>query len=112
MSQGAVAKKVGISDKTLRNIEKGIGPLPNDYFFPICQVLNLNPDQILLEAIIPFWLSVLEKLTQDPTGPFPALREKLLEALDQRHRAERKEADMKLLWDSVIHFRKSFVSEG
>jgi transcriptional regulator with XRE-family HTH domain len=110
VKQETVANKAGISDTTLRRIENGVGPLSNDYLQKICKALKLNPDLILLEGTIALWLSLLQKLARDPEGPIPFLREKILDAVDERQRAERKEIDARLLWDSLLFFKDKLLS--
>jgi transcriptional regulator with XRE-family HTH domain len=109
MKQEVVAGKAGMSDTTLRKVEDGLGPLRNKYLDAICPVLGLDRDVVLLEAAGFLWVSLLEKLALDPEGPIPQLRERLLEAVDARHQAERQEIDVKLLWDSALFFKKKFL---
>jgi transcriptional regulator with XRE-family HTH domain len=110
LKQETVAKKAGISDTTLRRIENGVGPLSNDYLRAICGALKLNPDLVLLEATIGLWESLLKRLAQDPQGPIPLLRSQVLEAVDARHEAERRETDAKLLWDSLLFYKTQFIN--
>lgn len=42
LSQGALAEKIGLSEKHISNIERGRNYPSLDTFFRLCEVLNLN----------------------------------------------------------------------
>ena len=105
MKQEVAAEKLGISDATLRKVEEGEGSLYLKYLYAICQLLKLSPDMVLYRASGPMWVSLLKKVAQDLNAPpVPPFRKTMLDALDARQQAERKELEAKLLWESALLF--------
>lgn len=110
MKQEVVAKKAGMSDKTLRWIEQGKLRVSRKDLAAICPLVKLDPDKVLLEAAAAMWDLQLEKLARDPGERIARSREKLLEAVRARHRAEHEEIEAKLLWDSALFFEAQLVA--
>lgn len=109
MKQEVVAKKAGMSDTTLRWIEQGKLRVSHENLDAICPLLKLDRDVVLLEAAIALSDLQIKKLARDPGERIARSREKVLEAVRARHRAEHEEIEAKLLWDSALFFEAQLV---
>jgi transcriptional regulator with XRE-family HTH domain len=108
MKQKVAAKNAGMSDATLRKIEDGELPVSYEYLDKICPVLKVERDEILLEAGIRFCLSLIKTLGRNPNVLVSKLREEILENVDARHQAERRQIDAQLHWNSLLFFKGKF----
>jgi hypothetical protein len=86
LKQEVAAQQVGMSYATLRGMETGALRLSLEYLDKVCPVYHFH----------------LKKLARDPSEQIVGRLEQVLEAVDARHKAERKEAEAKLLWDGHL----------
>ena len=45
------AERVGKTQKTISNWERGITPIPTQYFFRLCKLYNMDPDYVSVPII-------------------------------------------------------------
>jgi hypothetical protein len=111
LKQEVAAQQVGMSDATLRGMETGALRLSLEYLDKVCPVYQLNSSLVLAEAASALYDFHLKKLARDPSEQIVGRLEQVLEAVDARHQAERKEAEAKLLWDGhlLLCTKKKFV---
>jgi transcriptional regulator with XRE-family HTH domain len=86
LSQGALAKRAGTSDATVRRIESKTGSIRPELLKRLCEALKLNYTDVVTLALIKTWRDL-----HGPAGvgPLTQFRERILEKFDQRKTRER-----------------------
>jgi transcriptional regulator with XRE-family HTH domain len=86
LSQGALAKKAGTSDATVRRIESKTGSIRPELLKRLCEALELNYTDVVTLALIKTWRTL-----HGPTGvgPLTQFRERILAKFDLRKTGDR-----------------------
>jgi len=85
LSQGALAKRAGTSDATVRRIETKTGSIRPALLKRLCEVLKLSYTDVVTQALIKTW----RDLHEPAGGPLTQFRERILEKFDQQKTKDR-----------------------
>jgi transcriptional regulator with XRE-family HTH domain len=112
ISQVALANTLDVNDATLRRIEAGQGPMRSKHVKAICKALDLRLTDVVLEALISFWMDFQRKAEEEgepgsanPLGPYHRLREKILDKFDANTRTQRELIQAHLDMEAFIYFK-------
>lgn len=92
--QKKLAKKIGISDTTLRRVESGKGHMSPQRISDICQAMGLSFFAVVNEALLAFWLDLNQSAREsgcEGVEPSRQLRQRILDRFDagvREHRAQ------------------------